>query len=331
MSVIQSSDMKIYEAQFASAMTERVAQNIDAFNGASNGSIVMRSSTLPANYEYNSFFTFNGSLVTEQDITATAAVTPTEITQAENISVKLHRKHVSWAQEKAAKMAGVPFDSIISALGQQVADGVLTDKLNTALAAARAAIVNVGSSVLNDITAATVKTVSISALLDTLRKFGDRHNSISAWVMHSEQYFDLGLSALDDDVTNIADGIVRRVDIPGLGRPLLVTDSASLIKAADTPDSYFVLGLVKGAIDINESEGFTSRLLDVPTLEMMTVESRAEYAYNLSLKGYQWDVTNGHANPAAAAIATGSNWDKIATSIKDTAGVALQCQRRSDQ
>jgi hypothetical protein len=331
MSVIQASDMKIYEAQFASAMTERIAQNVADINSGMNGTVIMRSSTLPANYEYNSFFTFNGSLVTRQDITATAAVTPTEITQAENIAVKLHRKHVTWAQEKAAKMAGVSFDSIIGSLGEQVADGVIADKLNSALAAVRAAIVTAGSSVLNDITAATVKTVSISGLLDTLRKFGDRHASIAAWVMHSEQYFDLGLASLDDDVTNIADGIVRRVDIPGLGRPIFVTDSASLIKAADTPDSYFVLGLAKGAIDINESEGFSSRLIDVPTLEMMTVESRAEYAYNLSVKGYQWDVNAGAANPDASALATGTNWDKIATSYKDTAGVALQCQRRSDQ
>jgi hypothetical protein len=330
MSVIQASDMKIYEAQFASAMTERVAQNVDALNGASNGTIIVRSSTLPANYEYNSFFTFNGSLVSRQDITATAAVTPTEITQEENIAVKIHRKHVSWAQEKAAKMAGVPFDSIIASLGQQVADGVIADKLNTSLAAARAALAN-QSAVTNDITSATVKTVSVSGLMDTMRKFGDRYDAIKGWFMHSESFFDLGLSSLDDDVVNIADGIIRRFDIPALGRPIFVTDSASLIATADTPDSYFVLGLVGGAIDVNESEGFSSRLIDVPTLEMITVESRAEYAYNLALKGFKWDVSNGAANPDASALATGSNWDKVATSDKDLAGVVLKSQRRSDQ
>lgn len=33
------------------------------------------------------------------------------------------------------------------------------------------------------------------------------------------------------------------------------------------------------------------------------------------------DIANGGKSPTDAELATGSNWDQVATSIKDTAGV----------
>lgn len=323
-------DMKIYEAQFASGRTEIIQQNFDAFNQASNGAIVFRSSVLPANYEYNSFFKANGSLVTRQDITSIAARDSTQITQDENISVKVHRMHLSGLTPKAAKMAGISFDEMLFSLGQQVAAEMSADFLNTGLLAARAAL-SQNAAVTKDITAATVKTISHGALLSTLAKFGDKTDRIAAWVMHSTQFFDLGLQAIDDDITNVADGIVRRIDVPGLGRPILVTDSPSLIVAGDTPDSYYVLGLAKGGIDINESEGMEDLVDKVSQLEQIKVNVQSEWAYNVGVKGYKWDVGNGAANPDASTIGTTTNWDKTASSDKDVAGVVLKCQALADQ
>ena len=51
--------------------------------------------------------------------------------------------------------------------------------------------------------------------------------------------------------------------------------------------------------------------------------AKGEYAYNLSLKGFTWDVTNGGSNPTSAALSTGSNWDTATISHKDRAGVAI--------
>ncbi len=46
-----------------------------------------------------------------------------------------------------------------------------------------------------------------------------------------------------------------------------------------------------------------------------------DYSFGLGLKGYTWDEANGGKSPSDAEIATGTNWDKVATSIKHTAGV----------
>lgn len=324
MAVTQTSDMKIYESQFQSGLTETLQQNVNAFNGASNGSIVLRSSAVKGNYEQAAFFTAISSLISRQDITSTSALTPTKIAENENISVKLHRKSATDLTQKAAKMAGISFDEMVFAHGQQFAKAMQTEMLNSALLSARVALA-AQASVTNDVTGATTKSVTHKNLLQTLAKFGDASDKIACWVMHSTQFFDLGVQGITDGIVNVADGIVRRIDIPGLGRPILVTDSASLIKTADTPDSYFVLGLSQGAIDVNESEGVNAVIQPVTGLEQLVYRSQAEYGYNVGLKGFKWDVANGGANPDDTALGTATNWDKVATDAKDLAGVVLQC------
>lgn len=325
MAVTLTSDLKVYEAQFASGRTETLQQNTEAFNAASNGAIVMRSSALKGNYEYNSFFQSNGSLVERQDITSVSALTPTKLTQTDNVTVKLHRKTATDLTPKSAKMAGISFDEMMFAHGQQLAKEMMAEQLNTALLAARVAMAN-QANITKDVTGETNKTISHKYLLQTLAKFGDASDKVVAWVMHSQQFFDLGIQSITDNIDSVADGIVRRIDVPGLGRPILVTDSASLIATADTPDSYFVLGLTAGAVDVNESEGINQIVDNVSGLEQIVIRAQAEYAYNLGIKGFKWDVANGGANPTSGTLGTASNWDKVATSDKDLAGVVLKCQ-----
>ena len=55
--------------------------------------------------------------------------------------------------------------------------------------------------------------------------------------------------------------------------------------------------------------------------ERIETTMQVDYTFGLSLKGYTWDESNGGKSPTDAELATGSNWDKVATSIKHTAGV----------
>ena len=48
---------------------------------------------------------------------------------------------------------------------------------------------------------------------------------------------------------------------------------------------------------------------------------QADYTFGLALKGYTWDTATGGKSPTDIEIATGSNWDRVATSVKHTAGV----------
>jgi hypothetical protein len=162
-------------------------------------------------------------------------------------------------------------------------------------------------------------------LIGTLRKFGDAHNNIRTWVMHSTNWFDLGLDSVANSVDSIVSDIIRVMDVPALGKRFVITDSASLIATGDTPDSYYVLGLVENAVSCVETEAETLIVDPVSGLEQLVYRIQGEYAYNLGLKGFTWDITNGGANPTDNSVATGSNWDKTVTDDKDLAGVVLRC------
>lgn len=329
MAITNASDFKIYQEQFFGGMTETLQQATDVMNAASNGAIMMTTEKMKGDYDYESFFTTVASLVSRQDIASNSSATALKMAQNEIIRVKLHRKigPVSITR-KAFLQAGADPALASFILGQQWAQAVAEDMLNTALLAARVALAN-QSAVLNDATSLADTTCSSKNLINTLRKFGDKQSRVVAWVMHSTSWFDLGLDGVDNQVDSIANGIIRVLDVPGMGRPFIVTDSDSLIATADTPDSYYVLGLTAGGIQAVFTEDQYIALQEQLGHEQIENMIQGEYAYNLGIKGFKWDVGNGGANPDSSAIATATNWDKAVTADKDLAGVVLKSQARA--
>lgn len=318
-------DVKIYQEQFFGGMTEILQQAADVFNAKSNGAIAMTTAAKKGDYEQESFFKALNTIVARQDIADADAVTSLKLTQDENVRVKLHRRIGPLdVTRKAFLMMGADPKIASFIFGQQTAQAVAEEMVNTALLAARVALAN-QSAVTTDVTSADVKTCSHANLLKALSKFGDKSQRIVAWVMHSQNFFDLALNGLEDDVTGIANEIIRVVNVPGLGRPIIITDSPSLVVTGDTPDSYYVLGLQAGGIQVVQSENQYITSQEQLGLQQLTSRIQGEYAYNLGVAGFKWDMGNGGVNPDAAAVATAAYWDKVATSSKDLAGVVLKC------
>jgi hypothetical protein len=108
---------------------------------------------------------------------------------------------------------------------------------------------------------------------------------------------------------------------------VLVTDSASLVIAdggGAGVNSYATLGLTANAILLEDSEEDIIHAELQTGLQNLVVRMQGEYAFNMGLKGFTWDMTNGGVNPDGTALGTGSNWDKVLTNAKDLAGIALE-------
>lgn len=320
-----ASDFKIYQEQFFSGMTETLQQAADVMNEASNGAIAMTTEEMKGDYEQESFFKSLSTLVSRQDITSVAAATALKLTQDETVRVKLHRKiGPVEVTRKAFKQIGEDPQLASFILGQQSAQAVAENMLNAGLLATRVALANTAAAT-NDVTAAAVKTTTHTNLMRTLQKFGDKQSRIVAWVLHSTNWFDLGVDGVDNQIDTIAAEIIRVLTVPGMGRPFIITDSPSLIATADTPDSYFVLGLTAMGLQMVLSEEQYVTTEEVTGLEQLVNRLQGELAFNVGVKGFKWDITNGGANPDDTALGTGSNWDKVATDTKDLAGVVLKC------
>lgn len=320
-----ASDLKLYDALFNGAYNERQTQNISAMLGASNGTISITGGFLRGDYKKESYFKKISSLITRRDVTSQSAATDLLVSQGERVSAKMHRKigPVSQADTSWLQIGSTP-EELSFVVGEQAADDVLAEKLNTSLGAVVGALYHQGSNVTYDGTLTNPSaTLTHSMLASGLGKFGDASSRIVAWVMHSKPYFDLIGQAITDKITNVADVTIVSGNVATLGRPVIVTDSSSLINTTATPDQYVTLGLTAGAIEITDSETPRVVMQKITGYENLFTRFQGEYAYNLGIKGFTWDTSSGGANPTVAAVAVGVNWDPVATSYKDMAGIRI--------
>jgi hypothetical protein len=320
MAIGYASDFSVFQDQFFGGMYEVLTQQADVFNAASMNAIRLISAESEGDYQEESFFKSITSLVTRRDPTSTTGVTSGKLEQGLARSVKVHRKigPIENTKDSFRKllMRSSP-EELSFRIGQQAGTAVAVDYVNSAVRSVDAAI---AGSALN--VAATGANITYANLISMLALMGDRASRVVAWVMHSKPFFDLMGQSLTDKITNVADVAIWEGGVGSFGRPIIVTDSADLVTSG-TPDTYRTLGLVENGCTLIESEEREIASQDVLGNESMTVIVQGEHAFNIGCKGFQWDATNGGANPLDAALATSTNWDKVATDDKDLAGVGI--------
>lgn len=200
-------------------------------------------------------------------------------------------------------------------ISKNFAEALLRDQLNTTIAALVAAIGN-QTTATNDVSATAG--ITYAAMNGAHAKFGDRSSDIVANVMNGGTHHKLIGQNLTNPVHLFNAQGVTIVDI--LGKVVIVTDAPALY-VAGTPNKQKVLGLTAGAATVFDGGDMISNIQTTNGNMRIETTMQIDYTFGLSLKGYTWDEGNGGKSPSDAAIATGSNWDKSATDIKQTAGV----------
>jgi hypothetical protein len=284
----------------------------------------MRTNRKIGDFDYSAYFKNTAGIVSRQDQTSISGATSLKLQQGEIANVKLNRKigPVDWARSAFLK-PGLDDNAFRVVAGNQSADAATQEMLSSGLAAAVGALAGQAAS---KVTAsggmATVE------LVNALAKLGDAASRISVWVMHSAKYYELVKEqAFTTKIEGIANFNVQTGTPVTLNRPVLVTDDPSLVITTGSGSSavttYQTLGLTNSGIVIEDTEGEYVSFQEVLGLEQILRRMQGEYAYNLGLKGFTWDVANGGKNPVASALATASNWDTAYTSEKDRAGVVV--------
>lgn len=323
-----ASNFKVYQEYLKTRAAETLQQQADVFNAAVNNAIIMRTAEKPGDYEYESFFKDIAGLVSRRDNTSTSSAAKLSMAQDEFVRVKLNRKIGPVDQSRDsfrkvfARYSEMEFSGI---LGQQIAVAQQLDMLNSTLLATRAALVNVSGGAMM-YTVPSNGTVTTTSLVDTLAKMGDRADRVVAWVMHSKVYFNLVKEQITQKIDGVANFNVQTGTPITLNRPVIVTDSASLKTTAGSPavDTYYTLGLTSNGALCEVTETSDIVIDDVTGNENLITRLQGEFAYNVGVKGFKYDVGNGLANPDASALGTGTNWGKVVSDNKSLAGVVLK-------
>lgn len=316
------SDLAVFSEYAYDAMTETIAQQIDLFNSASRGVIALSSVAHQGDYSERAFYAKISGLVRRRNAYGSGAVASKTLAHLVDTMVKvaggtppvrLDPGQFKWIQQNP-EVAG-------AALGQQLAGDMLADMLNIGVTACYAALSQV-TAIKYDATSDTPDTLTPASLNKGAAKFGDRSSDIIAWLVHSTPMHDYYGNAIANANQLFTYGTVNVIADP-FGRVFIVTDAPGLI-AAGLPNIYHNLGLVSEAIRVDQNNDFTDNYENKNGDENIQRTYQAEWSYNLGIKGFSWDKTNGGKSPTDAALGTATNWDKFATSDKDIAGVIVE-------
>lgn len=328
MAIGTKANFKIYNEFTQTAYVETATQMSDAFNAASAGAIRLQAESRIGDFNYESFFQNTANLISRR-ITegsgSTSPVTDKSLDQGEATGVKVNRKIGPVAQTlDAFRKVGRQADenSLNFAVGAQAAKAAQIEQLNTAIRSVRAALIGQTASTH---TVASNGSLSTMGLIDGLAKYGDAAGSIRAWVMHSKVAFDIIKDQVTQKLPNYDGILIAGASPASLGRPVIITDADALYSVAGSPavTTYYTMGLTDAAVTVTDSETETIFTEIVTGLENLVVRYQGEFAYNVEVKGFTYDVTNGGKNPSDTAIGTSANWDPILSSHKDRAGVVI--------
>ena len=306
--------------QFAySSATEIIDQQVQLFNAASRGAIVLGNQSNIGDFYEEAMYRLISGLVGNRNAYSTADLASIDLEQLQHASVKVG------IGSQPVRYTGTQFDWIQrppeeagTVFGTQVAEGMLQYMLNTGIASLVAAL-STQSDLNYDGTAGTV---TRSSLNRGAGRLGDRRNDLAAWIMHSQSVEDL----FNENITNANrlfdfGGIAVMED--GFGKPIIMTDAPALVFDNSGTDNYRQLGLTPGAVVIQDNGDF--RTYEMTNANKVNAEQivKAESSVNIGIKGFTWDKTNGGRSPNDAALATGANWDYVLTSRKDGPGVLV--------
>lgn len=330
MAIGTSAGFKIHNEFLHTSLTETLTQASNAFNEASRGTIRLSSVSRRGDYVYETFFTNVDDLVSRRIASGSGStddVNDKALEQEEHIAVKINRKigPVANTLDAFKKIQKGPFNenALNMAIGAQAAKAMQVDMLNSALRAARAAL-NAQAAV--KYTVSSDGGMSTTGLINGLAKFGDAASRVACWVMHSKPFYDLVKDQINMTLTGVSDFNVATAMPITLNRPVLVTDSPSLVNATGSPEGsiYYTLGLVPNGVRVEDSEETTVVSEFVTGKENLIVRYQGDFAYNVGVQGFQWDTVTGGVNPTDDLVGTGANWDPVMSSYKDYAGVIIQ-------
>ena len=311
------SNMKVFNEYLKRTTIETLAQDVEKFNASSAGAIRLTTQGIDGDFLQESFWAGVHSAQRRVDRYAANGVqAATPLAQKQYDSVKIaggfgpvlfEPSQLSWIQKSP--------EEALEVISRNLSEAIMSDQLNTAIAALAAAIGNQAGAV-NDVSATAG--VSYIAINGAHAKFGDASARIIAQVMTGAMYHKLIGQNLANAEKLFTFSGVTIVDI--LGKAVIVTDAPALF-VAGTPDKAKVLSLVSGAAVVSDGSDLITNVQTSNGKLRIETTMQADYTFGLGLKGYTWDTANGGKSPTDTEIATGSNWDLVANSVKASAGV----------
>jgi len=303
-------DFVIYDEEFNSAKDEKLLVNIDLWNSATRGALVITTENLKGHYQKVSMYkALAESVVKEYDprnITQTVFDT---IETFENVNVKVWRDSDFKKTVDSFKVLLLdPEFTFSQKVGMMTADLITKDAIETLLGAILGATENSPANIIGDGTKAlTFKDINKGQFV-----WGDQYSKVACMIAHSNTTRSLVDLNIDEKLDSIAGFTISSGSWNSLGIPVITADLTCLKDGAN----YKVAMLTAGAGLVIQSEKVSSWTdIDLDSRPAM-MKLKREWAYNVAIKGFSYNTAKGEY-PLKAILADKTAWTKTVSDDKD--------------
>lgn len=317
-------NLQVFSRERYSMMTEILTENIALFNAATQNGIVMRQATKDENQGSFNTSTFwkKATTVRRRNANTTTAIGTLAMVMDQAATVKVAAGtpqliytpgNMDWiAQQKEAEKF---------AAAEQLAQEMFSDMLSAGIKAALAALGQATTYTDISALAADAGKFNPQTASDATFKLGDQMSRLKCWLVNPlsyQQFINYGLTNTAKLFTWGNVNVTQDVQ----GRPIVISDLVPII--VGSPNKYQCLGLVDSGITLEANDDYSDADEVITGFEQIRYAFQAQWSFNLGIKGYTWDKTNGGSSPTDAALATATNWDQKATNVKDLAGLVIR-------
>jgi len=303
-------DFIIKDEEFQSSMTERLNVNINLWNGATKGGLVLTTKGQMGHFSKVSMYKrLSQAVVEEFDPRTKGQTTWTSLEGFENASVKVWRDMaLSGTLDEFKVMLKEPNATFSQLVGALTADLITKDAVETLVGALIGGISNEPTHVLGDYT----KALNFKDINTAQFVYGDQFADVACILVHSNCAKGLVDLNIDEKLDSVAGYTIRTGSWHTLGIPVIISDIDSLKDGANNNVLFLKAG---GAMCMNSENVTAVSQIDVDA-RPMEMKLKREWAFNVGLAGISYD-TSKTAYPTRANLADKTFWKITASDTKD--------------
>ena len=312
-------DFVIYDEEFNSALYERLQVNIDVWNAATYGALVITTDAMKGHFSKVSMYKALASDVVKEynpeNVTTTAFDT---FESFEQVKVKVWRDSNIQKTVDAFKVLLLNPDATFSQLvGGLTADLITKDAIETLLSSILGAIENDAAHVLGDgTTFPAFKDINKAQFV-----YGDQFSNVACILTHSNTAQGIVDLNIDEKLDTVAGFTISTGKWHTLNIPMIIADLDALKDGANYKMAFLTAG---AGVCVNSETVSAYTDIDLDSRPAM-MRFKREWAYNIGVKGYSYDTTKGNY-PTKAVLANKTSWKKVVSDDKELPCVVFKAK-----
>lgn len=310
---------EVFENTLYKAGKDLLRENVEIFNGFSNGAIVLSESSIIGDFSQNVNVVLGSeNIVKSRNPYANNTLTSKTFNRVIDNTVKLGLgthpiewtyAYFNWVKQNP-ELAGVQ-------IARKLANDTLKTMLEYALGSL-ATCLNQNSKIKR--TVANSSQLSHNDFVQALAPLGDQFNDVVLYVIPSQMYFEL-LNTTFNNSQNLWEFGNFTVMRTALGQNFLITDNSGL---RNSTTSLYGLGLKQNSAVVGMETDYIAKVAPVMQKENLGEIFQAEWTSSLRIANRRYKTGNSMNGLTYAQLTSSSNWETISSEVKDETGVIIE-------